>query len=206
MWIIDNFKPYGRMQRGEYFMRSLVLLFQLGFWLMNVVASGLGAATMSQAGDGGSWQKTFLVVLLFGLLIVWQSISLMLRRLIDIGINPVFAIAAYALFWVAEVLYFSRIPELAATVQGIPLPVSWLGATVPLLFVLALMLLPSGPEGLHTASDVGASTGSSWADAIKLPTTASATPAPACGLRAPSARPSAGNAKAQFGNRTTRRG
>lgn len=204
MWIAGNFKPIGRLQRGEYLMRSLVLMAQCGFWLLNLVMSGIGAVAMSGSGQGKSMQMTFLVVLCFGLLIAYQGFVLTLRRLQDIGINPVFAIAGYALFWLAEYAYFSTIPEMAVTIQGIPLPMSWLGVAVPTLVGFALMLLPSAPEGMGYVSSDGEATGTSWADAIKIPTAAAAAPAsPATGERRRAPR---GNAtgKPQFGNRPAR--
>lgn len=208
MWILDNFKPYGRLQRGEYVMRTLVLFVQVALWGFQVFAAGLGAAFSGPGRSGDSMRMTFLLVLCFGFVIAWQAFVLMLRRLQDIGINPIFAFAAYALFWLAEFFYFSTIPEMAATVEGMPLPVSWLGLAVPVLIGFGLMLLPSAPEGMGAGSSWENSTseGASWADKIKLPSEVAAAAPSSAGNRpaTPRRSPRGGPAKAQFGNRPAR--
>lgn len=203
MWILDNFKPVGRLQRGEYFLRLMVLTVQLAFWLLQVVASGIGAAA-----EGFSPRSTmvhaFYLMLGFGLLIAWQSFALMLRRLHDIGINPVFAVAFYVLFWISEVLYFSTVPELTLTVYDVPMPISSLGVGIPALCGFALLLLPSAPENSGPGCiDNASSPGTSWADAIKIPAVQSATSADLSAERRSKPR-TAGSAKPQFGNRPAR--
>lgn len=208
MWILDNFKPYGRLQRGEYFMRSLLLLVQLGFWAFNAFAAGIGAVFSDPGRSGDSMKLTFLLVLSFGFLIAWQSFVLMLRRLQDIGWNPIFFFAGYAMFWLAEFFYFSTVPELAVTAQGVPMPISWLGATVPMVIGFALLFLPSAPESVGSGGSWGDSPdgGSSWADKIKLPTEGGAASIAPAAVRqgAPGRSQRGGPAKAQFGNRPAR--
>ncbi len=204
MWILDNLKPIGRLQRGEYCLRVLFLGVQLAFWLFNVVASGISAAASGP--EYASMRHTFYLVLSFGLLIAWQSFTLMLRRLQDIGVNPIFAVAGYTIFLVLEFVYFSSIPDLATNIAGVPLPVSWLGVSVPLFCGVALMLLPSAPEGIGSVASDGSSTGSNWADAVKIPTAQSA-PAAYSGVerRAEPRKPNpTGQVKPQFGNRPAR--
>lgn len=136
----------GRLARWPYVKGCLVL----GMAGAIPVVLALGAYPAIRQGDNAALVVLVGLLALFGIVVVWISLTLQVRRCRDIGWDPWFVIPPWFALQIADPVLAIHVPSLALGRHDATV----IGASVNLVLVLSLLFWPSADGDVATTAPI----------------------------------------------------